>query len=59
MSGGGAIGNGRLHGVPQVLECYLQLAGRAGPRQRKVTTALSSYSSPHFGGGAFVFTNDP
>ncbi len=27
LSGGGALGNGRMHGVPQMLECYLQLAG--------------------------------
>ena len=59
ISGGGALGNGRLHGVPQLLECYLQVAGRAGERQRKVTNAVSSYSSPHFGGGAIVYTNEP
>lgn len=59
ISGGGAIGNGRLHGVPQLLECYLQVAGRAGARQRDVTTAVSSYSSPHLGGGAIVYTNAP
>ena len=34
LSGGGALGNGRMHGVPQMLECYLQLSGRAGERQR-------------------------
>ena len=59
LSGGGAIGNGRLHGLPQILECYLQLAGRAGDRQRPATVALSTYSAPHFGGGALVYTNDP
>ena len=30
LSGGGALGNGRMHGIPQMLECYLQLSGRAG-----------------------------
>ena len=35
LSGGGALGNGRMHGVPQMLECYLQLSGRAGDRQRR------------------------
>ena len=35
LSGGGALGNGRMHGIPQMLECYLQLSGRAGERQRK------------------------
>jgi acetyl-CoA acetyltransferase len=58
LSGGGALGNGRLHGLPQLLECYLQLAGRAGERQRQVTNAVFSYSAPYFGGCA-SFTNDP
>jgi acetyl-CoA acetyltransferase len=58
LSGGGAIGNGRLHGVPQILECYLQLANRKGEGQRAASVALSTYSAPHYG-GAFVFTNDP
>ena len=34
LSGGGALGNGRMHGIPQMLECYLQLSRRAGERQR-------------------------
>lgn len=58
LSGGGAIGNGRLHGLPQLLECYLQLAGRAGERQRAVSNAVFSYSAPSFGGAA-VLTNSP
>lgn len=58
LSGGGALGHGRLHGLPQILECYLQLAGRAGERQRQATVALSTASAPNFG-GAFVYTNDP
>lgn len=58
LSGGGALGSGRLHGVPQLLECYLQLAGRAGERQRDVTNAVFSYSAPYFGGCA-ALTNDP
>ena len=57
VSGGGALGNGRLHGVPQLLECYLQLSGRAEARQRAANTALFSYSAPNFG-GSFVLTND-
>jgi acetyl-CoA acetyltransferase len=56
LSGGGALGNGRMHGVPQMLECYLQLSGRAGERQRGgVSTALACHSSPHFG-GAVVYS---
>ena len=58
LSGGGAIGNGRLHGLPQLLECYLQLSGRA-PRPRPGNVALMTYNVPHSGGAGFVFTNDP
>lgn len=50
LSGGGALGNGRMHGVPQMLECYLQLSRRAGDRQRDVSVGLACQSSPHFGG---------
>ena len=51
LSGGGALGNGRMHGVPQMLECYLQLAGRAGERQRSgVSVGVACHSSPHYGG---------
>ena len=51
LSGGGAIGNGRMHGVPQMLECYLQLSGRARERQRDgVEVGIACHSSPHFGG---------
>ena len=51
LSGGGALGNGRMHGIPQLLEAYLQLAGRAGDRQRpQVETAVACHASPHLGG---------
>jgi acetyl-CoA acetyltransferase len=53
---GGSLGNGRMHGVPQLLECYLQVAHRAGERQRDgVETALSCHSSPHLG-GALIYS---
>jgi acetyl-CoA acetyltransferase len=56
LSGGGALGNGRMHGIPQMLECYLQLSGRAGERQRDgVNIGLACHSSPHFG-GAVAYT---
>src|SRR5262249_10093334 len=32
-TGGGALGMGRLHGTPQLIEAVLQIQGRAGPRQ--------------------------
>jgi acetyl-CoA acetyltransferase len=59
LSGGGALGNGRMHGIPQMLECYLQLARRAGGRQRdRATIGLACHSSPHFG-GAVVYSAEP
>lgn len=58
LSGGGALGNGRMHGVPQMLECYLQLSGRAGARQRDVAVGLACHSSPHLG-GAVVYSAHP
>jgi acetyl-CoA acetyltransferase len=51
LSSGGALGNGRMHGVPQMLECYLQLSGRAGERQRaRASIGVACQSSPHYGG---------
>jgi acetyl-CoA acetyltransferase len=59
LSGGGALGNGRMHGVPQMLECYLQLSGRAAERQRQeATIGVACHSSPHFG-GAVVYSAEP
>jgi acetyl-CoA acetyltransferase len=58
LSGGGALGNGRMHGVPQMLECYLQLSRRAGDRQRSVDIGVACHSSPHYG-GAVAYTRDP
>jgi acetyl-CoA acetyltransferase len=58
LSGGGALGNGRMHGVPQMLECYLQLSGRAGERQRSgASVGLACHASPHYG-GAVVYRNE-
>ncbi|MCU1459728.1 MAG: hypothetical protein JWL73_3820 [Actinomycetia bacterium] len=51
LHSGGALGNGRMHGVPQMLECYLQLSGRAGPRQLDgKRVGLACHSSANFGG---------
>ena len=59
LSGGGALGNGRMHGVPQMLECYLQLSRRAGERQLPVAdVGLACHSSPHFG-GAVLYSAQP
>ncbi|MFF3574562.1 thiolase family protein [Nocardia jiangxiensis] len=49
LSGGGNIGWGRIHGIPHILENYLQLSGRAGHRQISgATTGISTYSVPGF-----------
>jgi acetyl-CoA acetyltransferase len=58
LSGGGALGNGRMHGIPQMLECYLQLSGRAGGRQRRASVGVACHASPHFG-GAVVYSAVP
>jgi acetyl-CoA acetyltransferase len=59
LSGGGALGNGRMHGVPQMLECYLQLSQRAGDRQLpRATVGLACHSSPHWG-GAVLYSAEP
>jgi len=58
LSGGGALGSGRMHGVPQMLECYLQLAGRAGDRQREgARVGIACQASPHFG-GAVMYSSE-
>ncbi|MGA7419151.1 MAG: thiolase family protein [Acidimicrobiales bacterium] len=58
LSGGGALGNGRMHGLPQMLECYLQLSRRAAERQRQeATIGVACHSSPHFG-GAVVYSSE-
>ena len=59
LSGGGALGNGRMHGVPQMLECYLQLSrpGRRRVNVHAVTVGVACHSSPHLG-GAVVYSAD-
>ena len=48
-----------MHGVPQMLECYLQLSGRAGERQRAdVSIGVACHSSPHYG-GAVAYSAEP
>jgi acetyl-CoA acetyltransferase len=56
---GGALGNGRMHGIPQMLETYLQLSRRAGDRQlAKADIGLACHSSPHWG-GAVMYSAEP
>lgn len=59
LSSGGALGNGRMHGVPQMLETYLQLSQRAGERQLPTAAVgLACHSSANYG-GAVLYTADP
>jgi acetyl-CoA acetyltransferase len=58
-TGGGAVGNGRMHGVPQMLECYLQLSQRAGDRQLdRAETAFACQAGPNIG-GVVAYTSEP
>jgi acetyl-CoA acetyltransferase len=55
LSGGGNQGWGRLHGIPQILECYVQLSKRAGERQLPhATTALSTFGLPGLNSGTGI-----
>jgi acetyl-CoA acetyltransferase len=58
LTSGGALGNGRMHGVPQMLECYLQLSGRAAERQRDASIAVACQGTPQYS-GAVVYSADP
>jgi acetyl-CoA acetyltransferase len=59
LSGGGNQGWGRLHGFPHVLECYVQLSGRAGERQIPgAITGLSTYNGM-VKGQAILYSADP
>jgi acetyl-CoA acetyltransferase len=56
LASGGALGNGRMHGTPQMLECYLQLARRAAERQRSgISLAVACQGTPNMG-GAVVYS---
>jgi acetyl-CoA acetyltransferase len=60
-TGAGNIGWGRVHGMAQVLETYLQLAGRAGERQTPdAVRGISTFGDPaHDVGSAILYTNEP
>jgi acetyl-CoA acetyltransferase len=56
---GGALGMGRLHGSPQVVEAVLQIQGRAGARQiANADVALVQVGGPTLHCGALVLTTD-
>jgi acetyl-CoA acetyltransferase len=54
---GGALGMGRLHGTPQLIEAVRQLQGRCGERQVDCSTSFVHTGSPQGGSGAVVLTN--
>ena len=59
LSGGGSLGHGRLHGIAQMRECYLQISRRAGNRQLARTNAgIACHAFPDTG-GAVVYTAAP
>ena len=58
-TGGGSIGTGRMHGVPQLLETYLQLSRRAGERQLdRADVGIACHGLPH-AGAAIALTAEP
>jgi acetyl-CoA acetyltransferase len=56
-TGGGALGMGRLHGTPQVIEAVLQIQGRAGLRQiAHPSPALVQTGTPYYQCGALILS---
>jgi len=54
---GGALGMGRLHGTPQLIEGVRQIQGRCGPRQvRNVETVLVEAGGPATGNAAVILS---
>lgn len=56
---GGALGMGRLHGSPQVIEAILQVQGRARAQVRGAQVTLAQTGGPITGAGALVFASEP
>lgn len=58
-TGGGALGEGRLHGMTQLIEAALQVSGRAGERQVPgAKAALATISNGLTKATAFALTRD-
>ena len=56
-TGGGALGMGRMHGIPQILEAVLQIQGRAGARQiADPSAALVCSGQPARGAAAITLS---
>ena len=57
---GGALGMGRLHGTPQLIEAVRQLQGRCGPRQvQDCQVTLAQGGSAIHSSGAVVLSKNP
>lgn len=57
-TGGGALGRGRLHGTPQIIEAVRQLQGRSRHQVTDPRVALAEVGAPSHGAGAVVLTSD-
>lgn len=55
---GGALGRGRLHGTPQVIEAVRQLQGRALHQVNNARVTLAQAGDPSHGAAAVVLTNE-
>ena len=57
---GGALSQGRLHGMGHAAEAVLQASGRAGARQVRDASAIAVFSgSPMYRGSGLVVTSEP
>ncbi len=56
---GGALGMGRLHGSPQMIEAIKQIQGRALDQVPGAEVTLAQTGGPTTGNGALVFTSEP
>jgi acetyl-CoA acetyltransferase len=55
---GGALGRGRLHGTPQVIEAVRQLQGRAFHQVPGARVTLAQAGDPSYGAAAVVLTDE-
>jgi acetyl-CoA acetyltransferase len=56
---GGALGRGRLHGTPQLIEAVRQLQGTAVHQVSDARVTLAQAGDPSHGSAAVVLTNEP
>lgn len=56
---GGALGRGRLHGTPQVIEAVRQVQGRSNHQVDGASVTLAHAGDPSHGCGAVIFSAEP